>query len=52
MPLTNAGKDVKAEMSKEYGKEKGKEVFYASMNKDKAGSSKWHAMNAAKKSLS
>ena len=26
----------------EYGKEKGKRVFYASINKGKAGSSKWH----------
>jgi len=29
-------------MQKEYGAEKGKSVFYASMNKGKSGSSKWH----------
>ena len=28
-------------MEKEYGKEKGKEVFYASVNKGKPGSEKW-----------
>lgn len=42
MPLTEKGKKVKREMEKEYGKEKGKEVFYASINKKKKGSEKWH----------
>ena len=30
MPLTDKGKKVKAAMIKEYGKEKGERVFYAS----------------------
>ena len=33
MPLTEKGKKILAEMKKEYGEEKGKEVFYASINK-------------------
>ena len=33
MPLTEKGKKVKAAMVKEYGKEKGERVFYASENK-------------------
>lgn len=33
MPLTKKGKKIMTAMSKEYGKEKGKEVFYASRNK-------------------
>ena len=32
MPLTKKGKKIMTAMSKEYGKEKGKEVFYASRN--------------------
>lgn len=42
MPLTSVGKRVLANMTKEYGAEKGKEVFYASINANKAGSEKWH----------
>ena len=42
MPLTKSGKSVLGNMEKEYGAEKGKNVFYASMNKHKAGSEKWH----------
>ena len=41
MPLTSSGKKVMAEMKTKYGK-RGKEVFYASINKGVAGSSKWH----------
>lgn len=33
MPLTKKGKKIKRAMEKEYGSEKGKEVFYASQNK-------------------
>lgn len=33
MPLTEKGKEIKAEMEKEYGEKKGTEVFYASANK-------------------
>ena len=43
MPLTKSGKKVIARMKKEYGDEKGKSVFYASINKGKAGSEEWHA---------
>jgi len=35
MPLTKKGKKIKAAMEKEYGKKKGKKVFYASQNKGK-----------------
>lgn len=33
MPLTEKGKKILREMVKQYGKEKGTEVFYASQNK-------------------
>jgi hypothetical protein len=33
MPLTKKGKKIMTSMKKEYGKEKGKKVFYASANK-------------------
>lgn len=42
MPLTKSGRKVLAAMMKKYGAKKGKEVFYASMNKGKVGSEKWH----------
>lgn len=32
MPLTSKGNDILSNMEKEYGSEKGKEVFYASKN--------------------
>lgn len=35
MPLTSKGKKIMKEMKKEYGKDVGKKVFYASMNKGK-----------------
>jgi hypothetical protein len=35
MPLTKKGKKVKAEFKKEYEKEKGEQVFYATENKRK-----------------
>lgn len=35
MPMTSKGKKIKESMEKEYGKEKGKSVFYASENKGK-----------------
>lgn len=41
-PLTKTGKKILVSMEKEYGKKKGKKVFYSSINKKKAGSSKWH----------
>lgn len=33
MPLTKKGKTILASMVEEYGKKKGKQVFYASANK-------------------
>jgi len=42
MPLTKSGRKVKRKMRKQYGEKKGEEVFYASINKKKKGSSKWH----------
>lgn len=33
MPLTDKGKKILKELQREYGKEKGKQVFYASQNK-------------------
>lgn len=35
MPLTMKGKKVLASMTKQYGPEKGKRVFYASINSGK-----------------
>lgn len=43
MPLSKTGNEVLANMKKEYGDKKGKSVFYASINKNKPGSEKWHA---------
>jgi hypothetical protein len=42
MPLTKSGKKVMKSMNKQYGKKKGKQVFYASINKGKKGSMDWH----------
>jgi len=42
MPLTKSGQTVLGNMKKEYGEKKGEDVFYASINKGKAGSSEWH----------
>jgi hypothetical protein len=35
MPLTKKGKEILKQMQKEYGKERGKKVFYASINSGK-----------------
>lgn len=42
MPLTASGKEVLRKMRRRYGFKKGTEVFYASINDKKPGSSKWH----------
>jgi len=42
MPVTKTGKKVLSSMTKQYGAKKGKQVFYASINEGKPGSSKWH----------
>lgn len=41
MPLTKTGKKVMGNMVKEYGKKKGKRVFYATANKRKKNKA-WH----------
>jgi hypothetical protein len=43
MPLTISGEKVLKGMQKQYGKVKGKGVFYASINKGLKGSSRWHS---------
>jgi hypothetical protein len=43
MPLTKEGDKVLSAMKDQYGAEKGKEVFYASINKRRPGSSEWHS---------
>ena len=35
MPLTKKGSKIKSAMAKEYGKEKGSKIFYATENKGK-----------------
>ena len=42
MPLTRSGSKVLGSMQSQYGAEKGERVFYASINKGKPGSAKWH----------
>jgi hypothetical protein len=37
MPLTSKGEEIKDAMQKQYGKEKGEQVFYASKNKGTIG---------------
>lgn len=42
MPLTKTGREVLRSMQKQYGKEKGKQVFYAKMNKEDGYTEGWH----------
>lgn len=51
MPLTKAGNKVLSSMENEYGEKKGKAVFYASINKGKAGSGKWHKKTYSKSAI-
>lgn len=48
MPLTKSGGKVMRSMQQQYGEEKGERVFYASINKGKPGSSKWHESRSRK----
>jgi hypothetical protein len=48
MPLTSSGQKVLSSMQSQYGGEKGKRVFYASINKGKPGSAKWHGKSASR----
>jgi len=49
VPLTKTGKKVKRKMRKHYGKKKGEQVFYASINKKKRGTRKWHHIRKRKR---
>lgn len=49
MPLTKTGKKVLAKMKSRYGGEKGKQVFYAKMNKEDGYTDKWHKKRGGKK---
>ena len=51
MPLTESGSKVMRSMNSQYGAEKGERVFYASINKGKPGSSKWHGKRSAGKKV-
>lgn len=42
MPLTETGQKVLTDMKKQYGKDRGTAVFYASINKGAPGSGEWH----------
>lgn len=42
VPLTTSGSKVLQSMQTDYGKDKGERVFYASINKGKPGSNRWH----------
>jgi hypothetical protein len=46
MPLSETGREVLGKMRKKYGKDKGEEVFYATINKHNPGSEKWHEKGA------
>ena len=50
MPLTKSGTKVLRNMQAEYGATKGKSVFYASINKGKPGSKKWHGKRSMSRS--
>jgi predicted CopG family antitoxin len=52
MPLTKSGNKVLSSVMSEYGEKKGKGVFYAMINKGKAGSEKWHQMKRKRKRAS
>lgn len=53
MPRTKTGEKVLKNMKKQYGsKEKAEEVFYASINKGKPGSEKWHTKKKPSKKTS
>ena len=42
MPLTKTGREVLRSMQNQYGKERGKSVFHAKMNKENGYTEKWH----------
>lgn len=44
MPLTATGEEVLRNLKKRYGPERGRSIFYASINAGKPGTEKWHEM--------
>lgn len=52
MPLTARGKKALRKFQKEYGKKKGKQVFYAYMKKHKKKTKDWHNVDKYLKSNS
>jgi len=42
MPLTKTGRKVLRSMQAQYGSKKGKQVFYAKMNKEDGYTEGWH----------
>lgn len=51
MPLTKAGSKVLTTMESKYGSDKGKKIFYSSINKGVKGSNKWHEKGKKKPNL-
>lgn len=49
MPLTKKGKDILASMMSQYGAEKGKQVFYASINSGKISGAEGKKQKKSKK---
>lgn len=41
-PLTKSGRKIERSMEREYGKKKGRSVFYATMKKKPKQTTKWH----------
>ena len=50
MPLTPEGLKIFDAMVKKHGADKGKEIFYASINKGVPGANKWHRKGEKNKS--
>lgn len=48
MPITKSGEKVLRRLKKEYGEQKGEEVFYAMINARKPGTEKWHGKKGKK----
>ena len=42
MPLTKEGQKILKQFQSRYGKEKGKEIFFATINKDNEKTKSWH----------
>lgn len=49
MPLTASGRKVLRKLQRQYGKEKGTRIFYASIRMRKPGTEKWHRKRRQKR---